>query len=93
MEKDNHHYPEVRMENLGTFCLQSTEKGLYAKASSSTHPPGNKNVGNIKKYWDCAKHSIIGIKFTHIQQHLDPPRTREACQSSHHRAEKGALHS
>lgn len=48
MEKDNHHYPELRMNNLGLFCLQSTEKVLCLKASSSIHTPEKPNVGNGK---------------------------------------------
>lgn len=48
MEKDNHHYPELRMNNLGVFLFQSTEEVLYLKTSSSIHPPGKTNVGNAK---------------------------------------------
>lgn len=36
------------MDDLGIFCLQSTEKVLYPKAPSSIHPPGKTNVGNGK---------------------------------------------
>lgn len=36
------------MNNLGLFCLQSTEKVLCLKASSSIHTPEKPNVGNGK---------------------------------------------
>lgn len=46
MEKDNHHYPELRMGNSGVFCLQSTTK--VPPQSLLFHPPGKTNVRNDK---------------------------------------------